>query len=166
MDVGRIAVRVVVAYIYLLVTTRGSGKRVVAQATPFDFVVALIIGDLVDDAIWAEVSLPKFAAGVGSVFFCDALMKFGAQRWDWVLRLASGSPTPVLRDGQEDQDALRGEQLSEADLEHLLRMDGIEDRSEVKLGLVERDHELSVIRKPDAEPAQKKDAARVMEMMS
>lgn len=166
MDVGRIAVRALVAYIYLLVTTRGSGKRVVAQATPFDFVVALIIGDLVDDAVWAEVSLPKFAAGVGSVFLCDALMKFGAQRWDWVLRLASGSPTTVLRDGQEDRDALRGEQLSESDLAHLLRMDGIEDRSEVKLGLVERDHELSVIRKPEAEPAQKKDAARVMEMMS
>jgi uncharacterized membrane protein YcaP (DUF421 family) len=166
MDVGRIAVRVIVAYVYLLVTTRGSGKRVVAQATPFDFVVAIIIGDLFDDAIWAEVSLPKFAAGVGSIFLCDALMKLGAQRWDWVLKLATGSPTAVLRDGYEDGRALRGEQLNEADLAHLLRLKGIEDWSEVHLGLVERDHEVSVIRKPEAEPAQKKDAVRVVEMMS
>lgn len=57
MDRGRIAVCALVAYVYLLVTTRASGKRVVSQATPFDLLVSLIIGDLIDAALWGEVSM-------------------------------------------------------------------------------------------------------------
>lgn len=165
MDLWRIAVRALVAYVYLMVTTRTSGKRVVSQATPFDFVVSIIIGDLIDDAMWAEVSMPKFGAAVSTIFLCDALVKFGAHRWPWFFRLVQGTPTAVLRDGREDARALRGEQLNEADLAHLLRLKGIDDWSEVHLALVERDHEVSAILKPEAEPAQKQDAPRVLESM-
>lgn len=164
MDLARIAVRALVAYIYLLATTRASGKRVISQATPFDLLVSLIIGDLIDDAIWAEVSMAKFGAATGTIFLCDLAMKFAAQRWDAVHRLVCGTPKAVLRDGYEDGHALRGEQLNEADLAHLLRLQGIDDWKDVHIAFVERDHEVSAIRQPGAEPAQKKDAPRVMEL--
>lgn len=165
MDLGRIAVRALVAYVYLLVITRASGKRVVSQATPFDLLVSLIIGDLIDDALWAEVSMVKFGAAAGTIFLCDLVVKFFAHRWDAFHRLVNGAPTAVLHDGYEDGHALRSEQLNEADLAHLLRLQGVDDWSDVHIAFVERDHEVSVIRRPGAEPAQKKDAARVMEMM-
>jgi uncharacterized membrane protein YcaP (DUF421 family) len=164
MDVGRIAVRALAAYVYLLVTTRASGKRVISQATPFDLLVSLIVGDLIDDALWAEVSMVKFGAAAGTIFLCDLVVKFFAQRSDAFERLVNGSPAPVLRDGVEDGRALRGEQLNESDLAHLLRLQGVDDWNEVHIAFVERDHEVSVIRRPGAEPAQKKDAPRVMEM--
>lgn len=165
MDLWRIAVRALVAYVYLMVTTRASGKRVISQATPFDLVVSIVFGDLIDDAMWAEVSMPKFGAAVSTIFLCDALVKFGAHRWPWFFRLVQGSPTAVLREGREDARALRREQMNDADLAHLLRLNGIDDWSKVHLALVERDHELSAILKPEAEPAQKQDAPRVLESM-
>lgn len=165
MDIGRIAVRALVAYVYLLVCSRASGKRTVGQATPFDLVVSIVIGDLIDDAIWAEVSMPKFGAAVSSIFLCDLLVKLGAHRWTPFFRLVNGTPAAVLRDGQADRDALRSEQIHERELAYLLRQKGIDDWSEVHLALVERDHELSVTRKPEAEPAQKKDAPRVIGAM-
>jgi uncharacterized membrane protein YcaP (DUF421 family) len=165
MDLGRIAVRALVAYVYLLVTTRASGKRVVSQATPFDLLVSLIIGDLIDDALWGEVSMVKFGAAVGTICVCDLLVKVTAHRSDAFLRLVDGRPTAVLRDGVEDRDALRKEQMNEEDLAHLLRLQGVDDRKDVRLGLVESDHEVSVILRPGAEPAQKKDAERVKERM-
>lgn len=165
MDLGRIAVRALIAYVYLLVTTRASGKRVVSQATPFDLLVSLILGDLIDDALWGEVSLAKLAAAAGTICLCDLIVKFAAHHSDAFLRLVDGHPTPVLRDGVEDRDALRREQLNEDDLAHLLRLQGVDDRKDVHLALVECDHELSVIRRPGAEPAQKKDAERVKEML-
>lgn len=166
MDLWRIAVRALVAYIYLLVMTRASGKRVVSQATPFDFVLALILGDLIDDALWAEVETAKFAVAVGSICLCDVTLKVGAYYSRRIDRLVDGVPSIVLRDGVEDREALRREQLSEADLAHLLRLDGIDRRSDVKLGLIERDHELSVIYHPGAEPAQREDAQKVKESLS
>lgn len=166
MDLGRIAVRALAAYIYLLATTRASGKRVISQATPFDLLVSLIVGDMIDDAIWAEVPLAKFGAAAAAIFLCDLMVKFVAQRWDAFHHLVNGSPVAVLRDGREDHDALRGEQLNKADLAHLLRLQGVDDWKDVHTAFVERDHEVSAMRQPGAEPAQKKDAPRVMELRS
>ena len=166
MDLWRIAVRAVAAYVYLLVMARASGKRVVSQTTPFDFVMALILGDLIDDALWAEVEMAKFAAAAGSICFCDVVVKliaYHSRRFD---RLVDGVPSVVLRDGSRDGDALRREQLSENDLEHLLRLNGIERWSDVHLALVERDHDLSVIYRPGAEPAQREDATKVKESLA
>ena len=164
MDLWRIAVRALIAYVYLMVTTRSSGKRVVGQATPFDFVVSLIIGDLIDDLLWAEVSVAKFGAAVASIFVCDAIVKFGAFHSTRFMHLVNGVPRVVLRDGVEDLEALRREQLNELDLAHLLRLDGIDrDKwSDVHLALLERDHETSVILQPGAEPAKQKDARRAV----
>jgi uncharacterized membrane protein YcaP (DUF421 family) len=159
MDPWQIAVRALVAYIYLLATTRATGKRIVSQATPFDFVIALIIGDLIDDAIWAEVSMAKFGAAVAAIVFCDAVVRISAFHSTRVLHLVNGRPRLILRNGVKDGRELRREQLSEEDLQHLLRLDGI-DRDkwgDVRLAVLERDHETSLILTPGAEPAQKKD---------
>ena len=62
MDPLRILTRVVFAYIVLLVLMRLSGKRAVRQSNAFDFTLALILGDLIDDAVWAEVAVAQFVA--------------------------------------------------------------------------------------------------------
>jgi uncharacterized membrane protein YcaP (DUF421 family) len=166
MDLWRIAVRALVAYIYLLVMARASGKRVVSQATPFDFVMSLILGDLIDDALWAEVETAKFGAAVASVCLCDMIVKLATFHSRRVFRLVEGVPRKVVRDGRADRDGLRREQLNELDLEHLLRLEGLEHRSAVKLALIEYDHEMSVIYRPGAEPATRADAKKVKESRS
>lgn len=65
MDPLRIIIRVVFAYVVLLVLIRVSGKRTVKQGSPFDFTVALIIGDIIDDLLWAEVPAAQFVVAAG-----------------------------------------------------------------------------------------------------
>ena len=60
MDPLRIAVRTVLAYVFLLALLRVAGKKGLRNATAFEFVTALILGDLVDDALWAEVPFAQF----------------------------------------------------------------------------------------------------------
>jgi uncharacterized membrane protein YcaP (DUF421 family) len=157
MSLGQIAVRALVAYLYLLFIARISGKRVISQATPFDFIVALILGDLIDDAVWAEVSMAKFAGAVGSIMLCDALTKLGAFHSLGFFHLVNGWSHAILRDGKEDRDELRRQQLNESDLAHLLRAKGLEEWNEVHIALLERGHELAVIRNPEDEPATRED---------
>jgi uncharacterized membrane protein YcaP (DUF421 family) len=66
-DPLRILIRVVFAYVLLLVLMRLSGKRTVKQANPFDFTIALIVGDLVDDVVWAEVNAAAFVIATGTL---------------------------------------------------------------------------------------------------
>jgi uncharacterized membrane protein YcaP (DUF421 family) len=68
MDPLRIAVRAAFAFVFLLAMVRISGKRTIKQGTAFDFVLALIFGDLIDDFVWAEVSASTFITAVGTLF--------------------------------------------------------------------------------------------------
>jgi uncharacterized membrane protein YcaP (DUF421 family) len=164
-DLWRIAVRAVVAYVYLLVSTRASGKRVVSQATPLDLMMSLIVGDLIDDMIWTEVSLAKFGVAVVTIGICECVAKLAGYYSPRAYAVLNGTPRVVLRDGVADGGALRREQMNEKDLAHLLRLRGIEDWKRVQLASVETNHEASAILQPQEEQAAKQDAPKVKERM-
>ena len=67
-DLTGIAARAIVAYVALLVLVRASGKQSIRHGTTLQFVIALVIGDMIDDAIWAEVSLAKFLVAIVTLF--------------------------------------------------------------------------------------------------
>jgi uncharacterized membrane protein YcaP (DUF421 family) len=67
MQFWRIAIRALFVYIFMLALLRLAGKRAIHRAEPFDFVVALILGDLVDDALWAEVPLAQFVVAAATI---------------------------------------------------------------------------------------------------
>jgi uncharacterized membrane protein YcaP (DUF421 family) len=67
MDPLRIVARCLVAYGFLLFLLRLAGKRTLHEGTAFEFVLALLIGDLVDDAIWREVPMAQFAVATATL---------------------------------------------------------------------------------------------------
>jgi len=83
MDPLRIAVRAIVAYVTLRVLVRLSGKRTIKQGSPFDFTVALIIGDLIDDVLWAEVNVSTFIVASGVIVMLHTTFDY------WRFRLES-----------------------------------------------------------------------------
>jgi len=74
MDPLRLLARAAFAYVFILVLLRLSGKRTVKQGDMASFVVALIIGDMFDDLIWAEVPASQFVIGVGTLVFLHLLV--------------------------------------------------------------------------------------------
>lgn len=68
--------RVIVTYVVLLILVRASGKQSVRHGTTFDFVLSVLIGDMVDDAIWAEVEMSMFFAGVVTLVAAHWTMKY------------------------------------------------------------------------------------------
>ena len=84
MDLSHIVARVVFAYVVLLVMVRVSGKRTVRHASPFDFTLSLVLGDMVDDLLWAEVDASVFVVAVGAlvtVHVAVELLRMRAVAW-------------------------------------------------------------------------------------
>ena len=86
MDPLRLVVRTVFAFVFILVLLRVSGERTVRQGDTASFVVALIIGDMFDDLIWAEVAASQFVVGVGTLLFVhllvsDNMLRSGMRAW-------------------------------------------------------------------------------------
>lgn len=92
MDPLRIAVRAAFAFVFVLILVRASGKRTIRQAELSSFIVALVIGDLFDDLLWAEVPSAQFIVAVGTLVTVHmvartALAASGTRDW---LRAARG----------------------------------------------------------------------------
>jgi uncharacterized membrane protein YcaP (DUF421 family) len=151
-----IAVRASIAYAFLLVLMRASGKHSVKHVSPFDFVMALILGDLVDDLLWAEVGLAQFAVAAGVLVMVETVVGAGQARWSWMHRWVTGEPLVLLRDGQAIAAGMRRERMRENDLEAHLRVHGLER---------DRWGELAVVRLEDggAVTIQKTERAQALE---
>jgi uncharacterized membrane protein YcaP (DUF421 family) len=155
MGLAAIIVRASLAYAFLLVLVRASGKRSVTHSSPFDFVMALILGDLVDDLLWAEVGLAQFAVAAGILVMVETAVAAGQARWEWLHRWVSGEPLVILRDGRAIAAALRRERIHENDLEARLRALGIER---------DRWRDLAVVRLEDGGAVTVEKTARAREL--
>ena len=83
-DPLRIVFRVLFAYVVLLVFVRLSGKRGVKHANVFDFTVAIVLGDLIDDMLWAEVAASQFVVASGVLMIVHValdLLRFRSGAW-------------------------------------------------------------------------------------
>jgi uncharacterized membrane protein YcaP (DUF421 family) len=160
MQVYMIAVRAVIAYVYLLFIVRATGKRTIGQASPMDFVVALIIGDMVDDLLWAEVSAAKFAVAVGALAAVHVLMSIACCRSERITRLVEGVPQPILRQGSPDHEGLKAERVGSVGYGCILRCLELDDLREAETVQIEVSGEASVIKAEWAKEAQRADWER------
>jgi uncharacterized membrane protein YcaP (DUF421 family) len=161
-DLALTAARAVVVYAAMLAVIRLSGKRTIGSFSAFDFLVALMLGEVVDEIIFGSVSMAQgfVAIGVlGLLHYANSWLTYWDHGFDHLLE---GSPTVVLEKGQLHYPGMRAERLNEKDVLSELRLHGIDDLREVKLAAIEYNGQLSVIRQDWAEPIQKADVGLAM----
>lgn len=159
MDPARVAIRCAASFIFLLAVVRLSGKRCVSEATAFDFVLSLIVGDLVDDAILAEVPVSHFIVASGTLVMIEIIVSILAHtndRWMWWVE---GKPGIILVDGRLNPEVMRNETLNERDVIWLLRMEGLEKEKwiQIRLASIEAEGQTAVLKKQPMKTAQKRD---------
>jgi uncharacterized membrane protein YcaP (DUF421 family) len=162
-DPGRIAIRAVFAYLFLFALIRTSGKRTVAQGTVFDFVIALILGDMIDDLLWAEVPASQFVVATGVLVLVHLSVEIVSSKSKLLSRFVGGSSLMFLRNGSLLKAALRREQMNEKEADAVLRLKGLQsDRwREVKSAWIEKNGRPAVLRKEWSKAAQQKDQSRL-----
>jgi uncharacterized membrane protein YcaP (DUF421 family) len=161
-DLALTALRATIIYVVLLVVVRLMGKRTVGSATAFDFMVALILSEVVDEPIYGDVPMAQALVVIGVVagwHTVNSWLSYRSQRWD---RLTGGEPTVLVKDGVMDRDGMRQERVNEEELWSLLRLQGIEDLHDVKEATLEPDGALSVIKRESARELQKGDLDRIV----
>jgi uncharacterized membrane protein YcaP (DUF421 family) len=154
------AARAAAVYVLMLVVIRALGKRTVGNFSAFDLLVALMLGEIVDEIIYGDV---RFIQGtvaivaIGALAYADSLLSYADKRSQ---RMLEGTPTIVVRNGEFDRQGMRSERMSETDVLSHLRGQGIHDMREVHLAIVENDGSVSVLKHPWAEPVQKADVLK------
>ena len=141
--------RATAIYALVMVLVRVSGKRAVGQFTPFDLVLLILIGNAVQNGInGGDNSLTGAVIMATSLIALNYGVAFATSRSRKVEKLVEGVPVVLARDGRVFEQVLLRELVSQSDFREALRMNGVEDVTEVDLALLETNGSISVVPKP------------------
>lgn len=142
-------IRALVIYAVLTLLFRIAGKRTLAQSTPFDLVLLLIISEAVQNyLVGQDYSLTNVVLLVTTLIGADIALSFWKQRSERIARVLEDVPVVIVRDGQPIQERLRAVRVDESDiLEAARKMQGLERMDQIKYAILERSGEISVIPK-------------------
>ncbi|MGG1629151.1 DUF421 domain-containing protein [Rossellomorea sp. NRS-1567] len=158
MGITSIAIELIVGYFALLILTKILGKTQITQISAFDFISALILGELVGNSLYdgKTTVLPILAAIFiwGSLIFFTEYFTQKSRRFRHMLE---GTPALIINKGKISFHELKKNHLDLNQLQHLLRAKDIFSVRECEYALLESDGTLSVIRKPLYEIVQRQD---------
>jgi len=140
-----LVLRAVVVYVALFAALRLLGKRQLGQLAIHDLVFLLLVSNAVQPAVTGPDS--SLAGGIVIVVTLG-LLNLAVARLEllgFFHRLLISSPTVVIQDGRYLEDALRREQVDRELVEAAIREHGLDDVSEVRLGVLEVDGTISVV---------------------
>ncbi len=134
----------------LFIVTKIIGKTQFSQITPFDFISAVMLGELVGNAIYdEEVRLLQIAFATllwGLIIFAaeKVTQKFKGSR-----RLLEGEPNIVIHKGELKFETLKATKMNLNRLQSLIRQQGYFSLREIEYAIVEPNGEVSVLPKPE-----------------
>jgi uncharacterized membrane protein YcaP (DUF421 family) len=154
------AARAAAVYVFMLIVIRALGKRTVGNFSAFDLLVALMLGEVVDEIIYGDVMFAQGAiaiVAIAGLAYADSWLAYLHPSMEAVLE---GKPTIIVRDGRFERAGMRSERMNEQDVMAHLRTEGVHDMREVHLAVVELDGTVSILKHEWADPAQKADVVK------
>lgn len=145
--------RAIIAFFFLVTVAKLLGQRTISQLRLLDFVIALVIGNVIahplsDEKLGLKGSIISTLVLVvlylGSVF---SILKFPSLR-----RLINSSPITIVQDGEILYKGLKKARISIDVLLEELREEKVSDVKNVALAIWEADGKISVFLDPKYEP--------------
>ena len=142
-------VRGVTIYAILLLITRLSGRRTLAQSTPFDFVLLLIIAETTQQALLGDdFSLINALILILTLFSVDILLSYVKRNSHRVALWLDGAPTVLISGGNIDERAMRRARIGIGDvLEAARQQQGLKRLDDIEAAVLEISGGISIIPK-------------------
>ena len=142
-----IVVRASIIFFFLLLLTRGMKKRSLANMAPFEMLLLVTLGDIVQQGVTQEdMSLTGAVLAVSTFAFWITVLTWATWRWRRVGKLVDGVPMVIVRDGVPIDEVLATERLPLDELHEAARQEGIADLAEVRFAILEPSGRISFIK--------------------
>jgi uncharacterized membrane protein YcaP (DUF421 family) len=152
-----IALRATVIFLALYIVMRLLGKRELGQMTPFELIVLVVIGDLIQQGVTQnDFSLTGAIVAVSTIAFWALVMSWASYLWPRAERLLEGEPRVIVRDGQLITGNLRRNRLTSAEIESEMRLTGISHLEDVAWAILEPRGKISFIQRSDEDEGEDK----------
>jgi uncharacterized membrane protein YcaP (DUF421 family) len=142
-----IAIRSLVAFLFVFAITRVVGRRELSSLEPFDVIMLVVIGDLVQQGVTqSDYSVTGIVIVLSVVTLMTALFAYINFRFPRLRPLMEGRPVVLIDNGSVIE---RRERLTVGEVEAEARQQQIPSLSQVRWAVLERNGRISFI--PDEE---------------
>ncbi|MGH4122883.1 MAG: DUF421 domain-containing protein [Clostridium sp.] len=153
-----VLVRGVIGFFTLLIFTRILGKQQVSQLTFFDYVVGITIGSTAS-SLTTDLTSRAWPHWVG-LFTWTALcliLQLITLKSKTAEKYLDGQATIVIINGKILEESMKKFRYTIGDLLSQLRDKGIFDLEQVAYAILEKDGQLSILKKPECDPVTPRD---------
>jgi uncharacterized membrane protein YcaP (DUF421 family) len=141
-----IVLRTSVIFIFLLLLTRGMKRRTLTDMAPFELLLLVTVGDVVQQGITQEdYSLTGSILAVSTMALWITALSYITWRSRRAAALIDGVPVVIVQHGRTVESVLRSERLPLEEVLEAARQRGIESLNEVKLAVLEPTGRISFI---------------------
>lgn len=142
-----ITVRTTIMYVFALLATRLVGKRGIGSLSPFEYVLVFALGSATGDPmLYPEVPLLHGMMAITMIVVLQRIMLRTTQRNARVERFLESFPTLVIDGGKIQDEVLKDEELSQAELLMELRLAGITNVGQVRYAYLEPSGRVSIFK--------------------
>jgi uncharacterized membrane protein YcaP (DUF421 family) len=143
-----VAIRAAVAFVFVYVLTRAVGRRELGSMEPFDLILLIVLGDLIQQGITqSDYSVVGLFLAASVMGLMTVAFSYVSWRFPRVRPLLDGEPIVIVHDGQPIEPNLRRERLSLDEVRAQARLQQIESLDDVKLAVLETSGQISFIKK-------------------
>jgi uncharacterized membrane protein YcaP (DUF421 family) len=143
-----IVFRATVIFLFVLVLMRVLGRRELSSLEPFDLIILVVIGDLVQQGVtqndWSVTGAILAVGTIGVLTVCTSWLSW---RFPRMRPLLDGRPIVLVEDGKPIEGNLKRERITIEEIASQARMQQIDSLEKVKWAVLETSGGVSVIPK-------------------
>jgi len=143
-----VAARAAFAFFLIFVLTRIIGRRELSSLEPFDLILLVVLGDLVQQGVTqSDYSLTGLVIAAGTMAALTVFVSYLSFRFRRLRTILDGEPIVIVRDGEVIEANLRRERLTTEEVLAGARLQQIASLDEVAWAVFETGGRISFILK-------------------
>ncbi len=141
-----IVTRATIAFIFLFVLLRVIGRRELSSMEPFDLILLVVIGDLIQQGVTqSDMSFTGALLAVGTFAVLTVLASYLVYRFRRLRPVLDAKPLIVVQDGNLIESNLRHERMTAEEVAAEARQQGHASLDEIAWGVLEGSGRISFI---------------------
>ena len=143
-----IVLRAALAFSFIFFLTRIVGRRELSSLEPFDLILLIVLGDLVQQGVTqSDYSVTGLILAAGTIALMQVFVSYLNFRFKRVRLVLDGEPIVLIEDGRVLTRNVHRERLTRIELEEQARLSQIDSLDKVRWAVLETSGAISFIPK-------------------
>jgi uncharacterized membrane protein YcaP (DUF421 family) len=143
-----LVIRAAVIFCFIFLITRIAGRRQLGELEPFDVILLVVLGDLVQQGITqSDESVTGTLIVISTITLLSVMVGWLSFRFAPIRPITEGEPIILIHDGELLEPNLRRERLTRSDLEEEARQHQLSSLDQIRWAILEDDGAISIIPK-------------------